>query len=245
MKMFLRILSAERLKLSGSYIWLLVPASPAAAVLVGLFASSPAGGKPDWTILLTVMSMLHAALFLPILSGLYTAMLCRHEHLDGGWKALLVLPVSRTAVYLAKFTMAAVLLAVTQVLFAAAVIGTGVFRGIGAPVPWEMILGACAASWTACLPLAALQLAVSQAWSSFAAPLALNVSFTVPNILIANSATYGPYYPWVQPLLAMIPHGQAGDGAFNLPLESLLIVVLGSFVLFLAAGLLSFRRKAV
>ncbi|AKG37164.1 ABC transporter permease [Paenibacillus durus] len=245
MKMFLRILSAERLKLSGSHIWLLVLASPAAAVLIGLFAATPAGGKPDWTILLTVMSMLHAALFLPILSGLYAAMLCRHEHLDGGWKALLALPVSRTAVYLAKFAVAALLLAATQAVFMAAVIGTGLFRGIGTPIPWELLLRSISTSWVACLPLAALQMAVSQAWSSFAAPLALNVSFTLPNILIANSATYGPYYPWVQPLLAMIPHGQADYGAFNLPLESLLIVVLGSFVVFLAAGLLSFRRKAV
>ncbi|WP_025688145.1 ABC transporter permease, partial [Paenibacillus zanthoxyli] len=158
---------------------------------------------------------------------------------------LLALPVSRTSVYLAKFAVAALLLAATQAVFMAAVIGTGLFRDIGTPVPWELLLRSISTSWVACLPLAALQLAVSQAWSSFAAPLALNVSFTLPNILIANSATYGPYYPWVQPLLAMIPQGQADHGAFNLPLESLLIVVLGSFVVFLAAGLLSFRRKAV
>ncbi|MNC77072.1 hypothetical protein D3C75_1289380 [compost metagenome] len=67
----------------------------------------------------------------------------------------------------------------------------------------------------------------------------------MPNMLIANSETYGPYDPWLQPMLAMSPFGENRFGAFNLPLESLMTVVLGSLILFLAAGLLSFRRKAV
>lgn len=112
-------------------------------------------------------------------------------------------------------------------------------------VPWELLLSSLFGGWFACLPLAALQLAVSQGWSSFGAPLALNVCFTIPNILIANSATYGPYYPWVQPMLAMSPFGEERFGAFNLPLESLMIVVSGSLLLFLGAGLIGFWRKAV
>jgi hypothetical protein len=99
--------------------------------------------------------------------------------------------------------------------------------------------------WIACLPLAALQMAVSSAWSSFAAPMALNVVFTFPNILVANSADYGPYYPWVQPLLAMVPRTKESFGAFNVPAETLFLVILGSFVLFLAGGLIYFQRKAV
>lgn len=242
---YLRMLSSERLKLSGSRLWLLAAASPAVAVPIGLTSSTPEGGKPDWSTLLSAMSLLHALLFLPVLSGLYAAVLCRHEHADGGWKALLALPVPRSSVYLGKFTMAALLLAATQVLFAAAVVLTGKGMGLAAPIPWSILLGSTAAGWLACLPLAALQLAVSQAWSSFAAPLALTVSLTLPGILIVNSAAYAPYYPWVQPVLAMLPHGGAAYRALNLPLQSLLAVVPVSLVLFLAAGLLLFRRKAV
>lgn len=240
-----RVLSAETVKLSKRYVWLLTLVSPVFAILIGMLASTE-GEKMSWDFLLSVMGAMHSMLFLPLLSGLFTAMLCRYEHYSGGWKQLLALPVSRSSVYLSKFIVAAVLLAAVQVLFLLCLLGVGWWREAGGPLPWELLLPRIIGGWLATLPLAALQLAVSQAWSSFAAPLALNVSFTLPNILIANSATYGPYYPWVQPMIAMSPFGSDESfGAFNLPLESLMIVVLGSFVLFFAAGMISFQRKAV
>ncbi|MDQ0196182.1 ABC transporter permease [Paenibacillus wynnii] len=239
-----RVLSAEIVKMSSRYLWLLILASPAFAVLIGMSQSEE--GPISWEFILSVMGAIHGMLFLPILSGLFTALLCRYEHHNGGWKQLLSLPVSRGSVYLSKFIVAAVLLAAVQLLFLVCFLGVGWWREAGGPPPWEMVLPRILGSWLATLPLAALQLAVSQAWSSFAAPLALNVTFTIPNMLVANSTTYGPYYPWVQPLIAMSPYGADGNfGALNLPLESLMIVVLGSFVLFFTAGLLSFRRKAV
>ncbi|WP_379128099.1 ABC transporter permease [Paenibacillus sp. sgz500958] len=243
MKLFWRVLSAERIKLSKSHLWLLVLASPAFAVLIGALAKEPEGFT--WEGLLSLMGMLHALLLLPILSGLFVALLCRYEHQNGGWKQLLSLPVTRGTVYLSKFVLAAGLLAAVQLVFLLCLLGMGWIRDAG-PVPWELLFTRVLGGWIAVLPLAALQLAVSQGWSSFAAPLALNVSFTLPNILIANSATYGPYYPWVQPIIAMSPYS-SGDafGAFNLPLESLMVVVLGSFIIFFTAGLLFFRRKAV
>lgn len=243
---FLRILSAERLKLSKSYIWLLVAISPAVASLVGALADIRQDGQPvTWQVLLNAMSVIHALLFLPVLSGIFAALICRAEHSDGGWKMLLSLPVTRNSVYLAKFTVIMVLLASVQLIFLAALLGIGICRGAEGPVPWMLFFSSLSGGWFACLPLAALQLGVSQGWSSFGAPLALNVSLTIPNMLIANSATYGPYYPWVQPLLAMSPYGEDKFGAFSLPSETLMLVVSGSLVLFLTAGLLSFRRKAV
>ncbi|MBW4085309.1 ABC transporter permease [Paenibacillus sp. S150] len=246
MRSFWRVLSAERLKMSKSHIWLLVIGSPAVAVLLGALANMQEDGQPvTWEVLLSVMSLIHAMLFLPVLSGVFAALICRAEHADGGWKLLLALPVTRTSVYLAKYTMVMVLLAAVQLLFFAVLLGVGLLRGVDAPVPWALLLSSIFGGWLACLPLAALQLAVSQSWNSFGAPLALNVSLTIPNILIANSVTYGPYYPWVQPMLAMSPFGGDRFGAFNLPIQSLMIVVFGSLALFLAAGLLSFWRKAV
>ena len=67
------------------------------------------------------------------------------------------------------------LLAVVQLLFMGAVLGAGLIHKVDAPIPWEMLLRCLLGGWVACLPLAALQLGVSTAWSSFAAPLALNV----------------------------------------------------------------------
>ena len=64
-------------------------------------------------------------------------------------------------------------------------------------------------------------------------------------MLVANSQTYAPYYPWTRPFLAMMPAGQADFGAFNLPFESLMTVVVGGFLLFFLAGFIYFQRKEV
>lgn len=246
MRSFLNVLAAERLKMARSRVWLVLLASPALSALVGVLVDLPDNlDTRAWPLLISGMSMLHALLFLPIMSGLFPSFLCRYEHTGGGWKQLLVLPVSRSAVYWAKFTVVLGLLAISQLLFLAALLIVALIQGIPGPLPWGMIATSLLGGLIACLPLVALQLGVSLVWSSFAAPLAVNVSLTIPNLLIINSAKVGPYYPWAQPLLAMMPRGQADYGAFNLPYESLFITVLGSFLLFLAAGMLYFRRKAV
>ncbi|WP_342563995.1 ABC transporter permease [Paenibacillus sp. FSL R7-0345] len=243
---FWRILSAERLKLSRSSIWLLVVISPVIALPVGALADMRQDGVAvSWQVLLNVMSLMHALLFLPVLTGLFAALICRSEHSEGGWKMLLSLPVTRTSLYLAKFTIIMLLLALVQLLFLAALLGMGMYRGAEGPVPWPLLFSSVLGGWFACLPLAALQLGVSQGWSSFGAPLALNVSLTIPNILVVNSATYAPYYPWAQPLLAMSPFGGDEFGAFVLPAQTLMLVVSVSLILFLGAGLLAFRHKAV
>lgn len=245
MRTFLRMISAECLKIAGFRTWLLILLSPLVSLPIGELSDMPGNQTITWQVLLSTMSTLHALLFLPVLSGLFAALICRNEHSDGGWKQLLALPVTRTSVYFAKYVLIIGLLGAVQLLFVGGVLGNRMVSGRRRGVPWGLLLSSLFGGWFACLPLAALQLAVSQGWSSFGAPLALNVCFTIPNILIANSATYGPYYPWVQPMLAMSPFGEERFGAFNLPLESLMIVVSGSLLLFLGAGLIAFWRKAV
>lgn len=240
MKSFLNLLSAEQLKMSRSFLWLLVPASPLLALLIGLLV---ADGQVDWAQLIGGMSMFHAMLFLPVLSGMFASFVCRFEHSQGGWKSLLTLPVSRTAVYAAKYVIVMVLLAITQILMLAVILAVAGIRHVPGDVPWDLLLRSLLGGWVACLPLAALQMFVSTLWVSFAAPLVLNVIFTIPNILIVQSPDYGPYYPWGQPFLAMMPRDGSLYGAFNLPFENLMITVLGSLVLFLGAGLVYFNRK--
>lgn len=244
MASYLRAVSAEWLKLSKSKLWPQIFLCAVLVMLLGILNGKPVELAP-WEYLISIMIILHAMLLLPILTGIFSAMVCRYEHSGGGWKQLLVLPVSRGAVYFAKFSVVAMLLAVVQLLFMGAVLGAGLIHKVDAPIPWEMLLRCLLGGWVACLPLAALQLGVSTAWSSFAAPLALNVVFTIPNMLVANSQTYAPYYPWTQPFLAMMPAGQADFGAFNLPFESLMTVVVGGFLLFFLAGFVYFQRKEV
>lgn len=133
----------------------------------------------------------HALLLLPLLTGVFSAFICRYEHIHGGWKQLLALPVSRSSVYLVKLIVVMWLLAAVQLLTAASLYAAGLIQGVEESFPWSSVLINIAAGWAACLPLAALQLAVSTAWSSFAAPLAVNVIFTLPNLLVAHSRDYG------------------------------------------------------
>ncbi|KQY79601.1 hypothetical protein ASD24_19910 [Paenibacillus sp. Root52] len=238
---YFRILSSERLKMGKSPIWLLILLSPLIALLIGLLAT-PSG---QWEVLMSTMVLLHGLLLLPILTGVFTSFVCRFEHSGGGWKQMLVLPLTRTGVYAAKLTIVLLLLAGTQVLLFAAIMLAGLVHGITEPLPWGLIAGKLSLGLFACVPLAALQLLVSLIWSSFAAPLALNFALTVPNILIVNSVTFGPYYPWAQPVILMAPMEGGGFGAYNVPLATMLTVVGGSAVLFILAGILYFKKKEI
>ncbi|MBS4190018.1 ABC transporter permease [Bacillus sp. FJAT-49705] len=239
-----KVLRSEFLKLRKSSIWLLIFISPVLATLAGL-GQSVEDTPYKWEITLSAMSFLHALLFFPLLTGVFSAFVCRYEHLGGGWKQLLAMPVSRSNVYIAKFLIVISLLAITQVLFAGGLVLVGQLKGFEGALPWKMILTSAIGGWIASLPLVALQLFVSVAWSSFAAPLAINVVFTLPNILVVNSEQFGPYYPWAQPFLAMMPTTEESFGALNVPMETLMIVILGSLVLFFLSGFTYFQRKEI
>ncbi|WP_217596102.1 ABC transporter permease [Cohnella sp. GbtcB17] len=243
----LRMIRSEWLKTRRLAKWLLLGAAPGSAILTVLFGLSlDIGATADfpWKEALALGAVLYGSLLLPLLTGVYAAIVCRYEHFGGGWKQLLALPVSRTQVYMVKLAYVAGLIAFTQVLFLALLLLLGAMKGGTGSIPWATMLSAACGGWIASLPLAALQLAVSSAWTSFAAPLAVNVAFTLPNMLVANSETYAPYYPWLQPMLAMTPGNAYQFGAFGLSPLSLYAVVFGSFVLFLGAGWGAFFRRS-
>ncbi|MFD0714879.1 ABC transporter permease [Paenibacillus sp. GCM10027626] len=242
----IKMFRSEWMKVRGSLMWVLIVASPLLAAFTGWLSSKgTAGDEGGWLEALGLMSVLHAMLFLPLLTGVFAALVCRYEHIGGGWKQLLALPVSRTQVYMTKLAVIMLLLGVTQALFLLALLLTGTMLGFQEPIPWSTLFFSVFGGWLACLPLAALQLAVASAWASFAAPLAVNVIFTIPNMLIANSADYGPYYPWAQPMLAMIPSTEMSFGAFNISAVTLFGVIGGSFLIFLLGGWSYFVKKTI
>lgn len=242
--MFWNLLRSEAMKLKKSRIWLLALISPALATLAG-FTGNFDIAKNDWINPMFIMIQVHAVLFLPILTGVISAFVCRYEHQSGGWKQLIALPVTRVKVYLAKGTIVALFLAFTQVLFLTGWLAIGIANGYTDSFPIDTALKSILGGWLACLPLAALQLWVSTAWASFAAPLALNVIFTIPNMLVANSAKYGPFYPWAQPFLTMMPNTEGSFSVFYISPETLFFVIGGSFLVFLVGGLTYFRGKAI
>lgn len=242
-----KLFRSEFLKLRKSSIWMLIFVSPILSLLLGFAELSelPDVGRHQWTATLGMMTVIHAILFLPLLTGIFSSFICRYEHAGGGWKQLLSLPVSRTNVYIVKVCIVSFLIAATQILFVAGLFFIGWMKGYPADIPWGTISASVIGGWVACLPLIALQMFVSVAWSSFAAPLAVNVIFTIPNMLIVNSETFGPYYPWAQPFLMMMPNSAESFGALNVSMETLFIVIVGSLMLFIGTGFGYFMRKEI
>ncbi|MEO3945989.1 ABC transporter permease [Gorillibacterium sp. CAU 1737] len=246
MSAFLRIRRAEWQKLRKSTIWLLILVGPFfSALMGGLDLSLP--GEERWGELLTNMAAGQGLFFLPLFTGIFAAFVCRFEHLDGGWKQLLALPVSRATVYWVKLVIVLELIVAMQVIFLGAYWLVGELRGIPGDIPWKMVLTSVGGGVLGAIPIAALQLAVSVGWTSFAGPLSLGVMLTIPNILVVNSVKIGPWYPWAQPFLAMMPRLKEADafGALNLSLPTILVVIAGGAVLFIAAGLTYFCRKEI
>ncbi|MEK4715773.1 ABC transporter permease [Sporosarcina sp. FSL K6-5500] len=242
-----KLVQSEFLKLRKSSIWMLIFVSPILSVLLGLSELSelPDIEQHQWTATLGIMTISHAILFLPLLTGIFSSFVCRYEHIGGGWKQLLSLPVSRKDVYLVKILIVSLLIAATQILFIMGLFLIGWINGFSADIPWGTISTSVIGGWIACLPLIALQMFVSVAWTSFAAPLAVNVIFTIPNMLVVNSEEFAPYYPWAQPFEMMMSNSGESFGALNVSPITLFTVILGSFVLFLGAGFVYFLRKEV
>lgn len=239
--MLRKLIYTEWLKLKKSKVLQILYISPVVSTIAA-YISILEHPENEWMSPFYTMIMVQAILFLPLLAGLFAAAVCRYEHAEGGWKQLLALPVNRLHVYSAKLIIVCIFVALTQILLLIGLFLVGMLHGFSDPFPWQQVFLRLFMGWLGCLPIISLQLWVSTAWSSFAAPVAFNVILTLPNILIANSETFGPWYPWAQPFLGMVLDQQSG---FTFSIETLVFVIIGGFVLFTIGGMAYFHRKAV
>ncbi|MFD2922861.1 ABC transporter permease [Halobacillus naozhouensis] len=235
------LLASEFMKIRKTKVWVLLFISPLLAGIVGFTGSPPSGLPNEWIFLFTMMVPAHSLLILPLMISVFSGFICRYEHQHGGWRQLFSMPVGRQQVYLAKFLIVFGLVTVNQVMFFAIFMLTGYIRGMEGSVPIELVLKCTAGGLVSTLPLIALTLWLAMIWSSFAAPFTLNVILTLPNILVANSETFRPIYPWVQPFVMMMPQGEV----FSVPIQSLLVAIGAAFILFYTAGSLNIQKRAV
>jgi lantibiotic transport system permease protein len=240
------LLQSEWFKLRKSTIIYILLAGPLVGLLIGLIGNTSI--FPDevnqWTGTLLMMNLTYALLFLPLITGVLAATVCRYEHQAGGWKQLLSLPVTRGKVFVSKYMLLMVLILAIQMLYLGSLLVVGLIHGYTDAFPMEIVWKSIIGGWVATLPLVALQLWMSLLFKSFAASFAVNVIFTLPTILAINSERFGPYYPWAQPVFMMNVGGDTSS-TFFIPWEQLLIVVGGSFLVFFIGGFIYFQRKAV
>ncbi|MCG0050789.1 ABC transporter permease [Priestia aryabhattai] len=204
------ILNVEKLKLKRSKIWILYILGPLIGVMLAytnfynnyeLFVQP---GDNEWLEAWTQVAIFMGPFVLPIMVGVYAAFVCRSEHVSGGWKQLLALPVQRTKIFLGKFLITATMIAVTLFIVLILFLGFGLVKGINGDLPMLTLIGYCIKGFLACLPLMLLQLIISIRSKTFGIPLAVSIVFTLPAIIVA-STPLGQIYPWTQPMLAMSP----------------------------------------
>lgn len=238
------VIQSEWYKLRKTKAMFIILAGPSIGLLIGLMSNFDVDTGYEWYGTLISMNLSYGMLFLPLITGVIAGLICRYEHQAGGWKQLLALPVTRGKVFIAKYALLMIIVLIIQLLYLVAIFVVGMTKEYTEPFPLDIIWKSIIGGWIATFPLVALQLWMSIMWKSFAAPFTVNVIFTLPSILAVNSERFGPYYPWAQPFSMMNIGGDKRD-VFFVPLDQLLTVVGGSFVLFFIGGYLYFLRKSV
>ncbi|MFD0769372.1 ABC transporter permease [Bacillus sp. CGMCC 1.60114] len=240
------VLYVERLKLKRSKLWLLYFIGP----LLGLFLAyinffknydlfmQP--GDNEWIEVWTQVALFMGPFVLPIMVGIYAALVCRSEHIGGGWKQLLALPIKHSEIFLGKFLTVVNMVIITMLILLIFFIGFGYIKGVEGSLPIFTILGFVIRGILACLPLILLQLIISIRAKTFGIPLAVSIVFTLPAIIVA-STPLGQIYPWTQPMLAMSPEDES-------PIQSYYLfytLVIGTFIVLLIYGLRSFIKRDI
>lgn len=238
------ILFVERLKLKRSKLWLLYLIGPLLGVFlayINFFKNYELFMQPGdnaWIEAWTQVALFMGPFVLPILVGIYTALVCRSEHVGGGWKQLLALPIKHSEIFLGKFLTVVKMVVITMIILLIFFIGFGYVKGVEGSLPIFTIFGFMIRGILACLPLILLQLIISIKAKTFGIPLAVSIVFTLPAIIVA-STPLGQIYPWTQPMLAMSPEDES-------PIQSYFLfytLLIGTFIVLLIYGLRNFTKR--
>ncbi|AWP29806.1 ABC transporter permease [Paenibacillus sp. Cedars] len=237
--MMFRALSADWLKIRGKGIWFLAALGPIGlAAMQGLnfglrydylmktYAADPWGG-----LLENVTFFVPIALFLGI--TLICSLMANVEHQLSSWKQLLALPISRTAVFSAKFVQAFLILCVSCILLTVCVTVLGTLLGMGADrMPYMDLIRIGFLPMFAALPVLAFQLWLSLTLKNQGISSAIGITASVVSMFAME---FPDWVPLKWPLLAYIgPEKATFIGAG---------LLLGAVIA--AAGLIHFNRKDV
>lgn len=234
--MILRAIRSDWLKLKGKGLWFLICLGP-----VGLIAMQALNFGLRFDYMKKVYAddlwgglLENIALFVPIALLMGITILCsllaNIEHHTSSWKQLLALPISRTAVFFAKFAVAAIMLGVSCILLAAGAIVLGFFLGFGWQIPWAEVVKLGFYPFVAALPMLALLLWMCLTVRNQAIPITLGVVLAVLSIFPTSE-----WLPLAWPQL--VYKGQEG--------EIFLAAGLAGGLVMLLAGTVHFARRDV
>lgn len=236
--MLLRSLHADFLKIRRKGIWFLVFLAPIGLVTMqglnfGLrfdYILRRYGDDLWGGLIENIEFFVPMALFLGC--TLISSLVANIEHQMSSWKQLLALPVSRSSVFLAKFTMCVIVLSISCLLLPVFTAGLGLLLGFQTPLPIRELLTMGFYPYLAAWPLLALQLWLSLTFRNQALPVSIGIAAAILSPFTLDLSVWLPLN-WAT--LAI---------SDNSPLAYLLGgVSLGLFMLMIS--LLHFNRKDV
>jgi len=220
----------EWFKLKRQKVSLLLIIVPLISVLLGIgnfFGNYDVlMDQPDdnaWLEMWTQITLFYGILFLPISSGIFAALVCRTDHLNGGWKLQFALPVSRSIIYWAKLIVILSLVLIMQLILLVCCLIAGKIAGIDDTIPIGFMLGAILLSWLGTFSLCAIQLWLSYRIKSFGIPLSINIVLALM-VFAAFASKWGMLYPWAQPAFAIAAPQESPVESMPLFIASIVII---------------------
>ncbi|WP_019909994.1 ABC transporter permease [Paenibacillus sp. HW567] len=241
------LIKAERMKLQYPVIVSLFLTGALGTVMLGVNSLNSENFVGfyvhGWKTFYLHMSSFHGLFLYPLYTGVLASLLCRYEHMNGGWKQLYCLPVRRSRLYFAKLGTLMLLLGWIQLLFAGTYLLAGGLLQLGNDLDFAELLIGTAGGWLAILPFAALQLWVSTRLRSFVSSLILSASIVIANIVLTGlHASIGAWFPSTTAYYAMYPRGTALSP--RLEVIPFILIVAVTSGLYIWAGRRSLTRGA-
>jgi lantibiotic transport system permease protein len=201
----LRVLASDFYKIRKKMIWFLVFLGPIGVIalqtvnfglrydyLTNLYAGDLWGGVIKNVQFLSIPALLMGTTIL-------ASMIANIEHQTHAWKQLLALPISRTSVFTAKFTLTCALLLVSSTLLVIAVVVFGLLLGYGTDIPYGELCSMAYFPFLASMPFIALQVWLSVMVKNQAVPLTIGITSA---ILTLSGSTIPEWVPVTWPYLS-------------------------------------------
>lgn len=210
------LLRTEFLKLRRSLALSLCLAAPACVAGFAALALATTPGGKGWERFLDEGLAMWSFFMLPMTITALTVLLAQIEHGARMWNHLLVLPVTRTRLFLAKLAVALALVILLQALVYAGLYAAG--WGVQAILPERQPTGdpqfrpmaaGLAAMAVGALPMLILQLWAALRFRSFVPPLVIGILGTFAALVITASDA-SVYLPWLLPVYATMWPKAAG-----------------------------------
>lgn len=194
--MLMKSIKAEWMKLRHSMIWSVLFVLPMISIGLGgiNFWMNQQILQKEWYSLWTQVVLFYGYFFFPVLISILCSYLCRLEHLNHNWNAVMTSPIPIRNVFVSKLIVISMLTFIIHLFICILFIILGTLFGFKSHIPFELI-GWFARGFCASIVISSLQLCLSMRIRSFAAPIGICMCASIAGIA-AIAKGFGIYYPY-------------------------------------------------